>query len=409
MGGKSQQTTDAPYGWVIVAIAFLLQIAAFGALVNISVFLKPLATEFGWHRGELSFSYTAISIGAGIGGLVMGTLSDRLPARRMVLFGILSLSILLFALSTIQALWQVYLISVLIGLLGFASINVPMLNLLGKWFQNNLGLAIGITTSGSAVGQGVMPLLATHLIEAFGWRDAYSILGTGYLLALTPLILLIKPPAEATATTPGQAAKAPVVFGVSRETLVWLLALAVVFCCITMATPIVHLVSLASDNGISPTSAATVMTFMMIAGVGGRLLAGRLADKFGGIQAYAITALAQTVLVFWFTQLHSFTAFLAFAIVFGLGYAGVMTSLLYCARQFAPEGKSGRSLGIVMIFGWSGMGIGGWQAGYLFDLTGEYVWSFSTATLSGVINLAIIALMYYLANRRPSPPPAMAV
>ena len=44
------------------------------------------------------------------------------------------------------------------------------------------------------------------------------------------------------------------------------------------------------------------------------------------------------------------------------------------------------------MFGWIGMGLGGWQGGLLFDFTGSYYWSFSIGSIAGVINLLIIYL-----------------
>ena len=52
---------DPAYGWVMVFAVFVLSALSFGALGSISVFLKPLAAEFGWSRGETAFGYTVIS------------------------------------------------------------------------------------------------------------------------------------------------------------------------------------------------------------------------------------------------------------------------------------------------------------------------------------------------------------
>ena len=52
---------DPVYGWVMVFVVFTLSGLSFGALGSISVFLKPLAAEFGWGRAETSLGYTAIA------------------------------------------------------------------------------------------------------------------------------------------------------------------------------------------------------------------------------------------------------------------------------------------------------------------------------------------------------------
>ena len=71
---------DPAYGWVMVFAVFLLSALAFGALGSISVFLKPLSSEFGWSRGETSLGYTVISFPrpcSGFCGVILPTASVR--------------------------------------------------------------------------------------------------------------------------------------------------------------------------------------------------------------------------------------------------------------------------------------------------------------------------------------------
>ena len=66
------QPAKSRYGWVIVAVSFVMMGMGFGILVNISVFLKPLVAEFGWSRGETAFAFTAGTIAAGLTGIMGG-------------------------------------------------------------------------------------------------------------------------------------------------------------------------------------------------------------------------------------------------------------------------------------------------------------------------------------------------
>jgi hypothetical protein len=47
---------EAPYAWVIVGVSAVMVGMGFGAIVNMAVFLTPLATEFGWPRADLSLA-----------------------------------------------------------------------------------------------------------------------------------------------------------------------------------------------------------------------------------------------------------------------------------------------------------------------------------------------------------------
>ena len=78
---------EHPYGWVIVAVSTVCLALGFGAGGSVSVFIKPFEQEFGWLRADTSMAYTMHTIGAALGGLVWGSLSDRIGARNIGLLG----------------------------------------------------------------------------------------------------------------------------------------------------------------------------------------------------------------------------------------------------------------------------------------------------------------------------------
>jgi predicted MFS family arabinose efflux permease len=168
-----------------------------------------------------------------------------------------------------------------------------------------------------------------------------------------------------------------------------------------MAAPLVHLVPLGIGIGCSPQTAAGLLLSAMIAGIFGRLFFGLLADRIGGLNAYTLSCFAQTAVVFWFTQTSSIVTLFELSISFGFGFAGVMTCLLICAREAAPMRLSGTAMAIVSTTAWIGMGIGSVQAGFFYDLQKSYVLSYGNAALAGIVNLLIVAaLFWYRWNRK---------
>jgi MFS family permease len=167
-----------------------------------------------------------------------------------------------------------------------------------------------------------------------------------------------------------------------------------------MATPAIHVVALAQDMGIDAKSAASVLSLLYVAGVFGRVTFGNVADHIGGIRAYLLASASQTVLVFWFTQMPSIVGFYVLAVLFGLANSGVMTCLMVCVRERIPLHRRGVAVGMVTLFAWIGMGLGGFQGGFFFDLTGHYTASYANAALSGVVNLMIFGAFAYYINRQ---------
>jgi MFS family permease len=162
----------------------------------------------------------------------------------------------------------------------------------------------------------------------------------------------------------------------------------------------VHLIALGIDLGCSPQTAAGLLLTVMVTAVFGRLFFGWLADRTGGLPAYFLASLAQTSVVFFFTQTKSIATLYQLSVLFGFGFAGVMTCLLICAREAAPLRLSGVAMAAVATVGWVGMGFGSYQAGYFYDISANYRLSFANATGAGVMNLLVVAALFWYRRER---------
>ena len=395
MAAKAATEQEHPYGWVIVGVATVCLALGFGANIIVSVFMKPFEDEFGWLRTDTSLAYTMNAIGAAAGGIMWGGLSDLFSTRWIGLIGAIAISLGMIALRWQSELWSLYVLCFAIGAFGFASLFTPMVALAGRWFSKRKGLAIGVVTAGGALGQGLVPYIANLLVDEIGWRNAALWLGIGYLVILLPLVVLLRaPPAETPAVASGHSSDQNLWEMPHRISIPWL-SFASVFCCICMAVPLVHLVPLGIGIGCSARTAAGLLLSAMIAGIFGRLFFGSLADRIGGLGAYGLSCFAQTVVVFWFTQTKSVITLFELSILFGFGFAGVMTCLLICAREAAPIRLSGTAMAIVSTTAWIGMGIGSFQAGFFYDLQKSYVLSYGNAALAGIVNLLIVAALFW--------------
>jgi MFS family permease len=354
-----------------------------------------------------------------LGGVVMGRLADRTTTRRVSLIGAIVLGLSLMLAAWADSLWEFYVLFFVAGFFGAGALFTPLIANLGSWFTKGAGLALGIASAGQALGQGGVPFGTAILIGAMGWREALTTLGLITLAALVPLAMLIRQPPKyanpqrtklAADLTIDLAADQAGVDGAEREevspvplpprVVVTWLSVAVIFCCTCMSVPLMHVVPLIQDRGISLEDAGSVVLVMMIAGIAGRLVFGKLADVIGPIQAYMLASFWQTALVFLFIQLETLEAFYLFAAVYGFGYAGVMTGIIVCVHAMTPLSRRASALGIVVLFCWVGHGIGGYQGGYFFDLTGDYTLSYGNAALAGVVNLIIMTTLYLTIARR---------
>jgi len=370
-----------------------------GQLVNgMSVFFIPLEHEFGWSRGSIALINSAGLVGLAVGSIVMGGIADRVNIRYISLFGagIIGLSVL--AASWTNSLWQLYALFFFAGAFGGGSLFAPLIALVGNWFKTGAGLAIGIASAGQAIGQGGVPFGTAFLIEALGWRGALAALGVISLATLVPLALLTKEPSGKSGAAAGHATEECTSLP-THVVVIWLSA-AVLCCCTCMSVPLMHLVPLIQGKGISAPEASGVLFVMLIAAILGRVAFGKLADIIGAVPAYMTASLWQTALVFAFMQINSLDALYVFAAIYGFGYAGVMTGVLVTIRALTPVSRRAGATGIILAFAWLGHGIGGYQGGLFFDLTGTYTLSFANAALAGLLNLIIVGSLFVTIKRQ---------
>ncbi|MBF0278273.1 MAG: MFS transporter [SAR324 cluster bacterium] len=408
-----RQIINDNYGWLMVVVTSIALGIGIGAFNSISVFLIPITTDLGWLRGETSIAYLAGTISVGLGGIAMGYLADRYNVSVIFIFGTVCLGIGYTLLAYLDTIVEFYLFYIILGALGISTLYAPLVANVGNWFTHNKGLALGITTSGQALGNGIIPYFISYSISVSGWRTTYLICGAFSFIVLLPLAFLVRTP-----PSPKKVALSPEIRAGSVEkefhpdvlrVIVPWLSTAVIFCCICMATPIIHVAALVQDKGIDAQNAAGVLSLVMISGFFGRIAFGKISDYIGGLKTYMLSSFGQTLFVFWFTQLDTLFSLNVLAIVFGFGYAGVMTSLTICVREMTPLHRRSVSLAIVSFFGWIGMGLGGFQGGYFFDISGDYTISYANAAAAGVINLSLLGGLYYYISKKQHPAPELAL
>ena len=387
------------YGWIMVLVVFVLSGLAFGSMASISVFLKPVSLEFGWSRGQTSFAYTVASLSSAVFGVLWGQVADKYGTKWFGFVGAICMSLILFALSSLDSLVQFYTLYFLFGAMGSALLFSPLYANVGFWFKENPGLALGLAASGGAIGQAFIPHLSGILIESTGWKMAYVNLAIIYILISLPIAFLIKEsPWRINARNQEEEEERS--FPLSEKEVVSWISVAVIFCCICMSIPIMHLVPLLTDKGFSLEFATSVLMILMICGAFGRILGGMLGDYIGALPGYILMSLGQTIFVVWFPHLISPTSIYVLAALFGFTYSGVMSSILVCTRIMVSAKFGARAMSLTSLFGWIGMGLGGFLGGYFFDIYGDYSWAYTFAGITGIVNLFILTLFFMNIRKR---------
>ena len=167
------------------------------------------------------------------------------------------------------------------------------------------------------------------------------------------------------------------------------LALTFFACCAAHSGPIFHTISYAIACGVPAMAAVTVYSIEGLGGLGGRVVLGLLADRYGVkpvlIAGLAIQALAAGAFAF----AARLGEFYAVAAVFGFAYGGVMPLYAVLAREYFGQKIMGGVLGAAILVSSFGMALGPLVGGWIFDTYGGYAWLYIGSFAMGAGAVAI--------------------
>lgn len=280
------------YGWWVIAASVLGMIVSQGPVLvfTFGIFMKPLASEFGWNRSQISFALTAAILCAAFVTPLVGRLIDRYGARQVAIpalvlfgFGVMSLALLPGNLVVFYAWFCV------VGVLSAGGTPTPYAKIVTHWFVRKRGLALGLSMSGIGLGAALLPMLAQQAVSSFGWRGAYVVIGL-VIVASSGLLAwkLRNRPADLglfadndSADLARSSASRELGYSASealRSRTFWLISVAFFLAALVVNGCSVHLIPLLTDRGVSPGDAARIASVAGIALILGRVGAGWLLD-----------------------------------------------------------------------------------------------------------------------------------
>jgi MFS family permease len=387
----------SPRALRLVVLVVTLSLA-YGIWYSYSVVLVALLKEFGWSRSVLAGAFSLFTVVHGGSSAVVGMLCERFRPLAVVTAGGCALGLSVCAVSFVQAPWQLYLAFGVCTALSVCASGWPAaLVQVQRDFQDRLGLALGIVSSGVGVGMLVVAPFTQLLIEAYGWRTAYRVLAAICVLWIVPSSLyLLRLPrdarAEAAARNPkASAARATTLAEAVRGQPFWLLFAAFFFGNVCAQTLHVHQVAYLVDHGVTAMIGSAVVSVVGAASIVGKIGGGWLSDRIereyvflGGI-AIMLAAVAALTALGAAAGVPAHWAIFGYALLFGLGYSvtASLTPALMADRFGGPQ--FGRIVGLGLFGAAMGSALGPWTAGVLFDRTGSYVAAFAVAATCGVL------------------------
>jgi len=322
-------------------------------------------------------------------------LCARFRPLRVMAVGGAAMGVTLFADSFISTPLGLYvafgvLTAIAVALAGW----VPSLVFAQHNFQDRLGLSVGIISAGVGVGMLLVVPLTQFLIDAFGWRTAFRVLGVIAVVWIVPSSLWLRglirgqSPNSFSPLQRESLASHPMTLREAMRTQpFWLLWMAYFFGNVSSQTLHVHQVAYLVDQGLSAIIAATVVGVVGLSSIFGKIGGGWLSDRMerevvyvAGIAIMVASAFALLAI----GESPSPWAAYGYAVLLGVGYSATASLI----PAMVSDRFSGRHFGAIVGFGLigsaAGSATGPWMAGRLYDATGSYTLAFLIAAGCGV-------------------------
>ena len=404
----STRVSGIHYAWIVLAAACIVSIVSRADSASFAVLVDPLVEKFDWKRGDIGLAYSLAILSSMPAMLVFGWLGDRVGARTLMIGASLMISTGTVLLGMIRELWHLYVLyGVFVGALGNAAFMVLMPVLVTRWFDKKMGLALGIYWAALGAGPVIFAPLFRWLIETRGWESAFLMIGFafgGILLVFSSLIRtspaeigLTPYGAEAASkekTASGAADAAVSLRSVLSRRPVWLLTGCHHLGCAGHAVILAPGVSMATPHGIPGLQAAGVLSTIAGVSIFSRFTFSLLTERFGGRTILSLAIFGQSLSILALLFATEAWHFYAFAVIFGICYGGEMVGFPIINRQmFGPKAPLSSIFSFEMIGASTGMALGGWLGGVLFDHTGDYTLAIWIASGIGFLAMPLALLL----------------
>ena len=392
------------YGWYIVGVGFLANVASSFALAStMSIFLKPLTADLGVSRGVFSLLRSGEGIIAACIAPLVGTLVDRYGGRWLMVIGTGIVALGYFLLSHVDSFAQFVAIRLTLVSLGDSMMGYMVVNvIIAQWFSRYRGRALAISSMGVGFAKVCMPVVAASLILWLGWRQTWLAFGLMTLgLLVVPALLIVRRSPEAMGLLP-DGALAPVADDLAapkkttlkdsktvsqdvpwtraeavRTSAFWLLVITFGISSIGVTGLNLHVYSYVTDLGYSAVIAATVMSIIasmqLASPLGWGLLAEKIGARYAATLRFVIQGIGLAVAVLNGNLVGLYCGFFLYGI--GLGGNMVLPDILWA--DYFGRRSLGRIRGMGLLISQFLAAIGPPFFGFLFDLTGSYNVSFA--------------------------------
>ena len=165
---------------IVTFVVCMLVLIADGMDAQLLGIVVPIVVEeFATDNSTFGWAVMAALVGFGLGSWGGGWLGDKIGRRWSLAIGTVIFSGATMGASLSADVWQMAAWRLVSGL-GFGAAYSTAITLTGDWLPERWR-SVGVTTIsvGTPAGGSIVGLLAPTLIDDFGWRETFLVIGAG--------------------------------------------------------------------------------------------------------------------------------------------------------------------------------------------------------------------------------------
>lgn len=178
--------------WWIFAGCCVMGLLFVGMICNTAgLYFQDMADEMHLPMTKVTLTMSFLNAGGLLGALFSGRLLMKFDVR-IVSSAAAALSGFGFLLAaSCHGITGFYLLWLIVGISTPCLITITIPTILGNWFEQKLGMVIGIVYGLSGIGGALFNVLAGQIIASFGWRWGLRLEGILALVGILPFTILI--------------------------------------------------------------------------------------------------------------------------------------------------------------------------------------------------------------------------
>jgi len=395
------------YGWIIVGIANIgIFSSGPGQSHTFSVFVEPISQDLELSSASIASAYGLATLIAAFLLPYMGKIIDRYGARvsLIIISIILGISCIFFGAAS-----NFLMLTVGFGFLRFfgqGSLMLGCANLVSQWFDSKRGFAMSLMALGFGMSMAIHPPLSQFLIDQYGWKYAWIILGISTWIIMVPSLFILawnnpeniglKPDGVKKSNLKNDEVEAIEGLNLteaSKENSFYILAAMWFGMAMLVTTLHFYQVTILTNQGITTEFAASLFTVSAFAMVVFMPLVGKFFDNFPTKYVLATGLLINSISLISITYSNSEAYSLFYAVSFGINNAFSMTMFGYIWPRYFGRKHLGSIQGTGQMIGVIGASLGPLPVGFAIDYLGSSLITIRYLSVYPII-MAVIIIMF---------------